>query len=142
MRDIRRLLGTQGVLKQLQNQLARQQALTEQVRSMLPAPLNEHLSAAVLIDEKLSLLVASPVWASRLRFLAPQLMRQLRQQGLALSQIQPRIIPENPLARRQRSLQPARKPSPGSAEALRQAADAMEPGPLQEALRRLSRHHK
>jgi hypothetical protein len=139
MQRIQKLLKAQGPLAQLKKQLAQQQTLLEQVRANLPSPLNEQLFSAVLNSRTLTLLVHSPVWASRLRYLAPQLLRQLRQQGLMVEQIRPRIVPA------QGSRQPiqARKPaalSPNSAETLRQAADALDPGPLREALQRLSRH--
>ncbi|MEJ2452557.1 MAG: DciA family protein [Candidatus Thiodiazotropha sp.] len=141
MRSIQKLLNAQGTLTQLHKQLAQQERLAQQVRALLPSPLDEQLLAAVLNGRVLSLLVSSPVWASRLRYLAPQLLRQLRQQGLPVEQLRPRILPARSDAKR-----PARHHRPGlspeSANVLRQAADALEAGPLQEALRRLSRHHR
>ncbi len=141
MYTIQKFLSAQGTLDQLNKQLVQQQKLAQQVRDLLPSPLNEQLLTAVLNGRVLSLLVSSPVWASRLRYLAPQLLRQLRQQGLPVEQLRPRIVParsdaKRPSKRRLSGL------SPESANLLRQAADALEAGPLQEALRRLSRHRK
>jgi len=141
MQRIQKLLNTQGLLAQLKKQLAQQQTLLEQVRASLPSPLNEQLLSAVLNSRTLTLLVHSPVWASRLRYLAPQLLRQLRQQGLVIEQIRPRIVPAQGAKRQTQARQPVVL-SPHSAESLRQAADALKHGPLQEALRRLSRHQK
>lgn len=139
MQRIQKLLNTQGLLAQLKRELAQQQSLLEQVRASVPSPLSEQLLSAVLSGRTLTLLVHSPVWASRLRYLAPQLLRQLRQQGLAVEQIRPRIVPAQDAKRQTQGRQPVAL-SPHSAESLRQAADALKPGPLREALRRLSRH--
>ena len=138
MQSVQKLLGRQGTLAQLRQQLKAQQNLTEEVRKLLPAPLNQQLQGAVLNARRLTLLVNSPVWASRLRYLAPQLQRQLRQSGLAVDQIVPRIVPErskSPSGRYAR----ARPLSTQNAELLRQTAESLEPGPLQEAMLRLSR---
>ena len=139
MQSLKKLLGNQTTLGQLREQLKAQESLTGEVRSLLPSPLNEQLRGAVLKGRRLTLLVNSPAWASRLRYLAPQLMRQLRQKGLLIEQIVPRILPEQGKARVGR---PARIPllSRQSADTLRQTAESLEPGPLREALRRLSRH--
>lgn len=138
MKSVQKLLSRQGTLAQLKEQLKAQQTLTEEVRKQLPEPLNRQLQGAVLKARRLTLLVNSPVWASRLRYQAPQLQRQLRQNGLAVDQVVPRIVPERgkpPSRRRAR----ARPLSAQNAELLRQTAEALEPGPLQEAMLRLSR---
>jgi hypothetical protein len=141
MISITKLLHAQGSLTQLNRQLVQQQRLAEQVRELLPPPLNEQLLGAVLNGRRLTLLVQSPVWASRLRYLAPQLLRQLRQQGLLVEQVQPRIVPEQGKTRKRA---PRKSPvlSPQNVKLLRQTAEAMEAGPLREALLRLSRHQK
>ncbi len=139
MQRVQKLLNSQGALNQLKRQLEAQQSLTEEVRKLLPPPLNEQLKGAVLSGRRLTLLVNSPVWASRLRYLAPQLSRQLRHNGLPVEQVLPRIVPEQTKAHSRRKAR-ALHLSEKNAEMLRQAADALEPGPLQEAMRRLSRH--
>jgi hypothetical protein len=141
MISITKLLKAQSNLTQLNRQLAQHQKLAEQVRDLLPPPLDEQLLAAVLNGRRLTLLVRSPVWASRLRYLAPQLLRQLRQQGLLVEQLHPRIVPEQGKPRKSA---PRNVPvlSPQSAKLLRQTAEALEAGPLREALVRLSRHQK
>jgi hypothetical protein len=141
MHQIRKLLNTQGTLTQLRQALAQQQKLLQTVRDCLPSPLNDQLQAAVLNGRTLSLMVHSPVWASRLRYQAPQLLRQLRQQGLTIEQIRPRITPAVGITRKTKHRQ-VEAMSPGSAKALSQVAETLEAGPLQDALRRLSRHQK
>ena len=132
-------MGTPGSMAQLKHELARQQRLIEQVRSALPDPLKQQLLAAVLSGKSLTLWVNSPAWASRLRYLAPQLMRQLQQQGLMIEHLHPRIIPPQMKAGRGPSRRPAGL-SEKSAESLRQTAETLEAGPLREALLRLSGH--
>ncbi|MGD8910295.1 MAG: DciA family protein [Chromatiales bacterium] len=139
MNSITKILHTQGSLTQLNRQLAQQQRLAERVRDLLPPPLNEQLLAAVLNDRRLTLLVQSPVWASRLRYLAPQLLRQLRQQGLLVEQLHPRIVPAEGKTRKS-TPRKASVLSPQNAKLLRQTAEALEAGPLREALLKLSRH--
>jgi hypothetical protein len=140
MKSVEKILAKQGSLGQLKQQLKAQQSLAEQVRKLLPTPLNEQLQGAVLSGRRLALLVHSPVWASRVRYLAPQLLRQLRQQGLVVEKVVPRILPEAGKAQTRRHA-PARLLSTKNADILSQTADSLEPGPLQEAMRRLSRHH-
>jgi hypothetical protein len=141
MRSINKLIKSQHSLAQLNRQLAQQESLTHQVKALLPAPLDEQLLRAVINGRTLSLLVHSPVWASRLRYLAPQLLRQLRQQGLTLEQLRPRIVQEQGMERRNRRHRP-KNLSAENAKLLRQTADALDKGPLREALRRLSRHQE
>jgi hypothetical protein len=141
MKPIRKVLNAPGLLSQLKKELTRQQTLTEQVRASLPPPLNEQLLGASLSGRRLSLWVNSPAWASRLRYMAPQLLRQLRKQGLAIEHLRPHIVPEKGVAKRSGSHRAAAL-SPNSARQLLRAAEALEPGPLQDALRRLSRHQR
>lgn len=126
-------------MAQLNKELALQQQLMEQVRACLPPPLDQQLLAAVLNGRALTLWVNSPAWASRLRYLAPQLMRQLGRLGLMVEHLHPRIIPAQVIGKRGGRRQPT-KLSENSAKLLRQTAEALEDGPLQEALKRLSRH--
>ncbi len=140
MRKIKDLMADQEILSQLGHRLASQLRLAEQVRSCLPAPLDKQLQAAVLNAATLVLFVDSPVWASRLRYQSPALLRQLRASGINVDQIQTRIVPARQ-GQRKRPRQPARL-SEQSAESLRQTAEAIGEGELGEALRRLSRHRQ
>jgi hypothetical protein len=140
MKRVKQYLASDSVLTSLKTQLAAQSALKERVQKLLPAPIDEQIENAVMHSRTLTLWVNSPVWASRLRYLAPQLLRQLKQGGFILDRIQPRIqVAETrrPLKRRTgRKIQL----SHGSAEALRHTADSLQDRPLREALMRLSRH--
>ncbi len=54
-------------------------ALDEHVRTLLPSPCADHCRLANIRGGILSLAAESPAWASRLRFHAPQILRDLRQ---------------------------------------------------------------
>ena len=140
MKRVKQYFASDSALSSLQARLTAQDTLKLRVQKLLPAPIDEQIENAVMHSRTLTLWVNSPVWASRLRYLAPQLLRQLKQEGIILDRIQPRIQVQEvqrPFRRR-----PSRKIqlSSGSAEVLRQTADALQDRPLREALMRLSRH--
>lgn len=139
MKSIQKLISTQSTLASLGDQLTCQAKLMQQVKACLTAPLDEHIQAAVLKDQALTLFVNSPAWASRLRYLAPQLIRQLKQAGLIIQEVRARIIPEAGMGMKSRQ---RHRPilSEESAETLRSTAEGLEAGALREAMLRLSRH--
>ena len=139
MKRVKQYFASHSALTSLQAHLAAQNTLKERVQKLLPTPIDEQIENALIHSRTLTLWVNSPVWASRLRYLAPQLLRQLKQEGFILDRIQPRIQVQvqKPLKRQfDRRLQL----SDESAEALRQSADSLQYRPLREALMRLSRH--
>lgn len=76
---INQLFGT-GVLAGL---LARSRELRKMdnlLAELLPAPLNSHCRVLSIKNTMLVLAADSPVWAARLRFHAPHLVKQLAQQ--------------------------------------------------------------
>jgi hypothetical protein len=139
MRTIKQVITSHSALTALGRQLSNQQALADQVRALLPSPLNSLIRAAVLETRTLSLFVDSPVWASRLRYLAPELIRQLKRQDLIIDQVRTRIVPES---RRKRSSHEQHQLllSEQSAELLRKTAATLTDEPLREAMLRLSSH--
>ncbi|MCU7844366.1 MAG: DUF721 domain-containing protein [Candidatus Thiodiazotropha sp. (ex Monitilora ramsayi)] len=140
MKSVKQCIAHHTSLASLGTQLSRQKALTEQVRNLLPAPLNEQIAGAVIQIRTLTLWVSSPVWASRLRYLAPQLLKQLKHQGLILDRIHPRVlVPDNSRTTRQRTHKRLAL-SEESAETLRRTAVSLEDKPLREAMLRLSSH--
>ncbi|MEJ2593485.1 MAG: DciA family protein [Candidatus Thiodiazotropha sp.] len=139
MRKLQQFISSHATLATLGQRLSRQRALLDQVRGLLPSPLSTQLQAAVLEARTLSLFVDSPVWASRLRYLAPELMRKLKQQDLIVDQVRTRIVPESRRSNATRGRQRLQL-SAQSAEQLRQTAVALTDEPLREAMLRLSRH--
>lgn len=112
------------------------------LHELLPAPLNEHCQVLAIKDETLILASHSPVWAARLRFHAPVLLKQLsNQQTVKLSTVRVRVKPPektSPTApRRQAGLFPGKT----GAAALRQAAQSISDPGLKTALLRLANRH-
>jgi hypothetical protein len=76
-RHIRGHLQASAAISALLADLQRREALLESVRAVLPDPMAGHCVQATLEDGHLTLVVDSPVWVDRLRFLAPQLSVKL-----------------------------------------------------------------
>lgn len=77
-RSVRHLLQDKPTLKRLTGELADQQALLADVRHCLPDDLAARCVSARLHDGQLVLHTGAAVWATRLRFLAPQLASVLK----------------------------------------------------------------
>jgi len=109
------------------------------VRRLLPEPLGAHCTVLNLHNGSLSLATDSPVWAARLRFLAPRLVKQLEcQKSCQVRAVRVSVLP--PASPRDQA--PPRRAGL-SAEAgtlLEHTADAIEHEPLRTALRRLAAH--
>ena len=65
-------------LRRLRSAIRQQQDLLQQVQHWLPAPLSTHCHSAALQQNRLILAADSPVWASQLRYQAPDLLHRLR----------------------------------------------------------------
>ena len=141
VKSIKRHIFSQDQGRLLGERLRRQNALRHLVRECLESPLGDPIQAAVMQEHRLTLFVPSPVWASRLRYKAPELQHLLRQRGLPVERIDIRIIPESRPDNRSPYPRP-RRLSKISSEMLRQTAQGVEDGPLREALLRLSRHQR
>ena len=112
--------------------------LLQQVRTLLPAPLGEHCSAAIKRDKTLILYTVSSAWASRLRFISRQLTGQLKGKGMQIEKISVRVqLQRQPQKRPPRRI---RNLSGENATLIEQLADHIEDDKLSAALRRLSRH--
>lgn len=111
--------------------------LERAVLQSLPAELAAHCKVANLKNETLVLTTPSPAWAGRLRFVAPDLIKQLKCQfSLEIRSveliIQPESVPLQPVVK------PALQMSLRSATLLAQTAQTVSYPPLQEALLRLA----
>ncbi|MCU7933151.1 MAG: DUF721 domain-containing protein [Candidatus Thiodiazotropha sp. (ex Codakia rugifera)] len=140
MDRISKIVATHVAPAMLGKRLSAQKALYQQIKSYLPTPLETQLKAAVLQDGILSLFVVSPVWASRFRYLLPQLQRQLRENGVTVDRVRTRILPSNtanPFSKKQKQ---KIKLSRESSKQLRQAAASIDDKALKEAILRLSQH--
>ena len=108
------------------------------LHELLPEPLKEHCRVLAIRDETLVLATSSPVWAARLRFHAPLLVKQLSDhQTVKLHTVRVRVRPPekaSPPPRRQAALHPGK----AGAAALQQAAQTISDPGLKTALLRLA----
>ncbi len=110
------------------------------VQNLLPEPLNTHCRVLAVRDETLILATNSPVWAARLRFHAPLLVKQLYDRGtVKLRTVRVRVRPPEkalapPPVRRQAALRPGKS----GVAALQQAAQTISDPGLKTALLRLA----
>ncbi|MET0045491.1 MAG: DciA family protein [Candidatus Thiodiazotropha sp. 6PLUC3] len=139
MKSLRNIVDRSSTPAKLGRKLADYDALCKRVRSNLPAPLDQQLKATVLQAGTLSLFVSSPVWASRLRYATPQLIAQLKREGLTIERVRTRILP-NQSAAPSRPKQRMRCLSSENSEMLRHTAASIIDPKLSEALLKLSRH--
>jgi hypothetical protein len=113
-------------------------ALETRLQGLLPDPLKAHCRLLAVRGEILVLAADSPVWAARLRFHAPQLVKQLNHtQTVTLHTIQIRVRPPERIVPAQRRQSMARR-SKNSTTALQQVAQTVSDAGLKTALLRLA----
>jgi hypothetical protein len=111
--------------------------LEQTVLQILPEDLSLHCKILNLKNKALIVSAPSSAWAARLRFAAPELVRQLQSRySLHVETLQVRIRPQMPENRPARRAQP--KLSLESGTLLAQTAQNIEHRGLQEALFRLA----
>ncbi len=93
-KSVRHLLKDKPTLKFLEREVRTQEALLNQIRRLLPTGLAPHCRAAQIRERLLLLYVDSPVWATRLRYLAPELLNLLRPEHAALTAITVKVLVE------------------------------------------------
>lgn len=134
-KSVRRLLKDKPTLRLLELEISAQKALLNQVRQLLPNDLANHCLAARKRDQKLILHTDSPVWATRLRYNAAQLLSLLQPQHPSLRGVKVKLNPMRQPTRRR--LKPARRSDVAAAIIHDSAQDTKRPE-LREALKRLS----
>ncbi|MGA7949856.1 MAG: DciA family protein [Thiobacillaceae bacterium] len=115
-------------------------ALQAQLDKLLPESFRGQVFVADLKDGALSLACAHGSLATRLRSEAPSLAKSLSQQGLSVQQIRILVRPDLPLYRG--PVKPKPRLSQGALNALSEVEKALEPGGLQETVKRMIRRHK
>lgn len=135
-KSVRHLLKDKPTLKLLELEISAQKALLNQVKKLLPEDLAGHCVAARIRDQQLVLHTDSPVWATRLRYAAPQLLSLLQPSHSPLRGVKIRLV--LPRAPDRRRLPPARHSDVAAAIIHDSAEDTKQPA-LREALERLSR---
>lgn len=134
------LLQQGPTLKQLLARSKQQAQLLERVRTLLPAPLQGHCTAAILKQNQLLLYTDASAWASRLRYLSRDLTRRLGKQGMGINKVTVRVMLNARPARTEP--RPGRRLSAENAALLDQTAEGIADPKLSSALRRLSRHRR
>ncbi|HHO69231.1 MAG TPA: DUF721 domain-containing protein [Gammaproteobacteria bacterium] len=114
-------------------------SLQDRVRQLLPEPLGAHCTVLNLRRGTLSLSADSPAWAARLRFLAPQLLRQLGTDRIR--ELRVRVHPQVESGARRPPARRARL-SAGAGELVARTAEGIDHPALRTALRRLAAHRR
>ena len=129
-----------GPISSLLARARKLQELDAQVHAMLPVALQPHCHVLSLHDRILVLAADSPVWAARLRFHAPKLVKQLsRQQVVAVRTVRIRVRPpDKTMTSNSKSVRDQHQGHLRAA-ALKQAAQTISDPRLKSALLRLSR---
>lgn len=133
-RSIRHLLQDKPELKRLEREIRVQKTLLSHLRQCLPADIAAHCLHAQLHDETLVIHTDSPVWATRLRYLAPQLIDALAVEYPGLRAAKVRLAME---AHRPKSVGSPPHHSNRAAEIIHSSAGHTKSESLQKALRRL-----
>jgi hypothetical protein len=115
------------------------QALTRILRDSLEPSLAEHITLSNLRDDTAIISADTPAWLTKIRYLAPIILQQLKQQpGLeGLRKVQFRVQPHTETAQ---PTQPPRRAtlSSNGAQVLASAAEGIHDPELANALRRLA----
>ena len=143
-RQIFKLLTSSRQAKGLLKRVAQNKQLTSVLQANLPSPLAEFCQAGELSNNRLTIITASPVWAAKLRYLLPSLLRQL-QNHKSFSQVTDiNIKISNTMTHKDSQPKPRKMAtmSQQSASVIQQTAETIEDKALRESLLRLSRHGK
>ena len=137
MRSVDQVILGNDSLRQLGDALAARDALLQRVRHALPDEVAPHCVGATLDGQELRLLADSAGWATRLRYLARELTRRLRADGLGVAAVEVRVLP--PDARTERAPRRSVRPSGDAATCVEQTAGGVEDPALRAALQSLGR---
>ena len=137
-RHIRGFLGQSDAVAALLAEIRKRDDLLARVRRRLPPAIEGHCRQATLQAERLTLFVDSPVWVDRLRFLSPQLIEDLGQDGIPVAACRVRVAPDATARPEVAAAAPAAA-SPSAVKSLERAADCISDTGLSDSLRRLAR---
>jgi hypothetical protein len=133
LKSVRRLLQDKPTLQRLDQELKAQKTLLTDLRQCLPTELADHCASAHIRENTLVVHTDSPAWATRLRYLAPQLVIAVAGEYPAVQSVSVRLI----VQQRVSVPKPTARHSDRAAEIIHTSADCAKPGPVQDALRRL-----
>ena len=126
----------------IRSQMQQNQASLQLVKSLLPAPLNDHCLSLVLKQNHLILYTDSSAWASRLRYFSRELVTRLRNKQIDINKISVKVMANSQKVKAKYRVREARLLSTENADLLSRVADHTSDPDLQAALKRLSSHYK
>ena len=135
-KSVHNLLNSKPTLRRLQLELNAHEALLTGIRRLLPGDLAPHCVFAHLRDGQLLIHVDSAVWATRLRFFAPQLVRLVADEHPSVTEVSVRLLVDN---RRQARRRPPAYRSDFAAQVVEDSATGIGDARLQAAMLRLGR---
>ncbi|MDH5183766.1 MAG: DUF721 domain-containing protein [Gammaproteobacteria bacterium] len=143
-KQIYKLLTSSKQAKGLLQRVAHNKQLTSIMQASLPSPLASFCQTGTLTDNRLTIITSSPVWAAKLRYLLPALLKQLQTHKPFSQVTEINIKISNitfysevqPKQHRKASM------SPHSADIIQQTANSVNDKALRESLLRLSLHGK
>jgi len=130
------LLKSNNTLSQLSNQLQLNEQLLAQIKTLLPKELSLHVSVAVIQDNHLVLWTTSPVWSSKLRFIAPSLRKAFPH----VENIRIAVLPQEQAVSITSELPPVRNLASKNALLLLELAERISNKNLKATLMRLATH--
>lgn len=138
-RHINRFLRRNNRLRPILVRIDRDRRILESIRDALPGDLKNHCIHATAEDGDLIVYTTSPVWATRLRFVAPDLVRAIPKLPPS-TRVTVRIASTPEAGRRiQTPRQNGPSLSSGARQHLLEAADGLTDPTLAAAFRRLAR---
>jgi hypothetical protein len=136
------MLKKSGPLSRLLSQARLLATLDNQLKRLLEAPLDEHCQVLALHDQTLVVAVDSPVWAARLRFHTPRLIKLFsRSLSVPVHNLRVRVCPVSGSPAPVKQPVPARRGTAGK-QALLQAAQTVSDPELKSALQKLASHYE
>lgn len=134
-RRLRQLLRHSQGLEKIFREVRLQHQVLADVQALLAPAIAAHCVAAQITRQNLVLHTDSPAWATRLRFLTPQLLSQLRGRYPGLASIRLHLLPQN--AAKPTPKRPPRHSAHGG-ELIRAGAATVADPDLRDALERLA----
>ena len=117
----------------------REDGLLTQVRDLLAPAARPHCIAVSVTDGNLTVTVDAAVWATRLRYLAPELAQGLAFAGITAVKVRARPRERGP---RRQSVKHLTKLTPAVADHLMTAAEHTADAGIAEVFRRLATRHR
>jgi len=137
---VQNLLNQHATIRALVDQRGREIELLDAVRAQLPTPLREHCLDVSIAEDCMTLFLDAPAWATRIRFLADDIIASLSLTRITRIRTQIRVDqPKKPAA--DEKTKQARGLTASAARHLLDAAEDMEDPTLRETFRRFALRH-